>query len=296
NPDFANSLTVSSASASHYALTVITVVALVITPVVLLYQSWTYVVFRRRIGLADTEAEPGPSAERPRIIVLGGGFGGVGAARELDGADADVVVIDKHDYHTFQPLLYQVATALLEPATVGSPLRGHFHDQPNAVVHQTTVSGVDLDKREVQFANMNALSYDYLVLGLGAEVNFFGTKGAADHAFPMYTLPNAVRLKDHLLERWEAAERDPSLVEDGALNVVIVGGGPTGVETAGAVAELYRADFAKDYPTLSQDDARVILVEAGPELFSMFKPKIREYTANALEERTVEVKTGAMVS
>ena len=94
---------------------------------------------------------------------------------------------------------------------------------------------------------MAPLTYDYLVLGLGAQVNFFGTDGAAEHAFPMYTLADAVRLKDHVLDRWEAADRDPSLVEDGALNVVVVGGGPTGVETAGALAELYRTDFAKDY-------------------------------------------------
>jgi NADH dehydrogenase len=127
-------------------------------------------------------------------------------------------------------------------------------------------------------------------------VNFFGTAGAAEHAFPMYTLPHAVHLKDHLLERWEAADRDSRLVEDGALNVVVVGGGPTGVETAGAVAELYRANFAEDYPDLPQDGARVILVEAGPELFSMFKPKLREYALKALDERTVEVRTGAMVA
>ena len=101
----------------------------------------------------------------------------------------------------------------------------------------------------------------------------------------MYTLPHAVRLKDHLLERWEAADRDPSLIEDGALNVVVVGGGPTGVETAGAIAELYRGDFAKDYPGVDEEDARVTLVEAGPELFAMFKPKLREYTAKALAER-----------
>jgi NADH dehydrogenase len=112
----------------------------------------------------------------------------------------------------------------------------------------------------------------------------------------MYTLPHAVRLRDHLLERWEAADRDPSIIEDGALNIVIVGGGPTGVETAGAVAELYRAAFAKDYPELPQEQARVILVEAGPELFSMFKPKLREYAAKALADRTVEVMTGAMVA
>ena len=236
------------------------------------------------------------TAERPRVLILGGGFAGVGAAKKLEHADAEVVLVDRHDYHTFQPLLYQLATGLLEQTAVGHSLRALLEEQDNTSVHKATVTAIDLDAREVTFAEIPPLSYDYLVLGLGAEVNFFGTEGAAEHAFPMYTLPNAVRLKDHLLERWEAAERDPSLVEDGALNVVIVGGGPTGVETAGAVAELYRADFAKDYPTLSQDDARVILVEAGPELFSMFKPKIREYTANALEERTVEVKTGAMVS
>ncbi len=236
------------------------------------------------------------SGDRPRVLILGGGFAGVGAAQKLEKADADVVLVDRHDYHTFQPLLYQLATGLLEQTAVGHSLRDLLERQENTSVHKASVTAVDLDAREVAFEGISPLSYDYLVLGLGAEVNFFGTEGAAEHAFPMYTLPNAVRLKDHLLERWEAAERDPSIVEDGALNVVIVGGGPTGVETAGAVAELYRADFSRDYPSLPQDEARVILVEAGPELFSMFKPKLREYTAKALEDRTVEVRTGAMVA
>jgi NADH dehydrogenase len=236
------------------------------------------------------------SNDCPRVLILGGGFAGVGAAQKLEDADAEVVLVDRHDYHTFQPLLYQLATGLLETTAVGHSLRDLVERQENTSVHKATVTAVDLDAREADFAEISPMSYDYLVLGLGAEVNFFGTEGAAEHAFPMYTLPNAVRLKDHLLERWEAADRDPDLVEDGALNVVVVGGGPTGVETAGAVAELYRADFAKDYPSLPQDEARVILVEAGPELFPMFKPKLREYTAKALEERTVEVKTGAMVS
>ena len=181
------------------------------------------------------------------------------------------MLVDRHDYHTFQPLLYQLATGLLEQTAVGHSLRDLLEEQENTSIHKATVTAVDLDARKVTFEEIGPLSYDYLVLGLGAEVNFFGTEGAAEHAFPMYTLPNAVHLKDHLLERWEAAERDPSLVEDGALNVVIVGGGPTGVETAGAIAELYRADFAKDYPSLPQDEARVILVEAGPELFSMLR-------------------------
>ena len=233
---------------------------------------------------------------RPRVLVLGGGFAGVGVAQKLEDADAEVVVVDRHDYHTFQPLLYQLATGLLETTAVGHSLRDLLARQENTTVHQATVTAVDLDAREVRFDELAPISYDYLVFGLGAEVTFFGTEGAAEHAFPMYTLPHAVRLKDHLLERWEAADRDPSVVGDGALNIVVVGGGPTGVETAGAVAELYRAAFAKDFPTLPQDQARVILVEAGPELFSMFKPKLRDYAAKALADRTVEVMTGAMVA
>ncbi len=235
-------------------------------------------------------------SERPRVLILGGGFAGVGAANALKDADAEVVLVDRHDYHTFQPLLYQLATGLIETTAVGHSLRDLLGRQKNAVFHQATVTGVDLEAREVRFEDLAPMSYDYLVFGLGAKVNYFGTEGAAEHAFPMYTLPNAVRLKDHLLERWEAVDHDPSLIEDGALNVVVVGGGPTGVETAGAVTELYRAQFVKDYPDIPQDQARVILVEAGPELFSMFKPNLREYATKALTERTVEVRTGDAVA
>jgi len=236
------------------------------------------------------------AGSRPRVLILGGGFAGVGAAQKLEDADAEVVLVDRHDYHTFQPLLYQLATGLLERTAVGHSLRDLVGHQDNTTIHRAGVTGVDLDAREVRFDDLEPITYDYLVFGLGAEVNFFGTEGATEHAFPMYTLPNAVALKDHLLKRWDAADHDPSVVEDGALNVVVVGGGPTGVETAGAVAELYRAELAKDYPDIPQDQARVILVEAGPELFMMFKPKLREYAAKALADRTVEVRTGAAVA
>jgi NADH:ubiquinone reductase (H+-translocating) len=234
-------------------------------------------------------------ALRPRVVILGGGFAGLGAARKLKDSEADVVLFDEHDYHTFQPLLYQVATDLLETSAVGHPLRGLFHEQPNAAVHQDTVTGIDLAAREVQFAEMAPLTYDYLVLGLGAEVNFFGVDGA-EHAFPMYTLSDAVRLKEHVLRSWEAADRDPTKVDDGALNVVIVGGGATGVETAGALAELYRSNFVKDYPSLPQEKARITLVEASPELFSMFKEDIRTWTQRALEKRGVDVLLGEIVA
>ena len=235
-------------------------------------------------------------SERPRVLILGGGFGGVGAAQKLQKAAADVVLVDRHDYHTFQPLLYQLATGLLETTAVGHSLRDLLSRHDNTTVHKAGVTAVDLERRTVEFDEIEPISYDYLVFGLGAEVNFFGTAGAPDHAFPMYTLPHAVRLKDHLLERWEAADRDSRLIEDGALNIVVVGGGPTGVETAGAMAELYRGDFAKDYPGVQPEDATVTLVEAGPELFGMFKPKLRDYAAKALADRDVEVRTRSAVA
>ena len=233
---------------------------------------------------------------RPRVLILGGGFGGVGAAQKLKDANANVVLVDRHDYHTFQPLLYQLATGLLDTGGVGHSLRDLLARRGNTTIHKAAVTGIDLDARQASFEDMPPITYDYLVLGLGAEVNFFGTEGAVEHAFPMYTLPHAVRLKTHILERWEAADRDASLIADGARNVVVVGGGPTGVETAGALAELYRSAFARDYRNVHPEDARVTLVEAGPELFPMFKPKLREYTTKALEARTVEVKTGVAVS
>jgi NADH:ubiquinone reductase (H+-translocating) len=233
---------------------------------------------------------------RPRVLILGGGFAGVGAAQELEHAEADVVVVDRHDYHTFQPLLYQLATGLIETTAVGHSLRDLVGHQDNTTVHKAEVTSVDLDARRATFDGIEPISYDYLIFGLGAEVNFFGTEGAPEHAFPMYTLPHAARVKDHVLELWETADRDRSVLDDGALNVVVVGGGPTGVETAGAMAELYRSAFAKDYPDIPEEQARVILVEAGPELFSMFKPKLREYAAKALAERTVDVRTDAAVA
>ena len=232
---------------------------------------------------------------RPRVLILGGGFAGIGAARSLKEADAEVVLVDAHDYHTFQPLLYQVATDLLPESTVGHPLRDLFHEQPNARVHTATVTGIDPEARQVRFSEMAPLGYDYLVVALGARVEFFGVDGAAEHAFPLYTLADALRLREHVLERWEAADKDPSLVDDGALNVVVVGGGPTGVESAGAIAELYRGLFVEDYPDIPHDKVRVVLVEAGPEIFSMFKTKLRRYALKELDKFGVEVMVGEVV-
>jgi NADH dehydrogenase len=142
------------------------------------------------------------ASARPRVVILGGGFAGVGAAQAFKGADAEVVLVDRHDYHTFQPLLYQLASGLLEITAVGHSLRDLLERQENTSVHQATVTAVDLEAREVRVDGLAPLRYDYLVFGLAPSHFFFGTEGAAEHAFPMYTLPHAVRLKDHLLERW----------------------------------------------------------------------------------------------
>jgi NADH dehydrogenase len=236
-------------------------------------------------------------ADRPTVLVLGAGFGGVTAARELAKADADVIVVDAHDYHTFQPLLYQVATDLLETSTVGHPLRDLFHGQDNARVHVATSTAIDPEARTVSFDRIDPIRYDHLILGLGATPRFFGVPGAAEHGFPMYTLPDAVRLRRHVLERWEAADTDPSVIEDGALNVVVVGGGPTGVETAGAMIELYRSNFDEDYPDVDvASQATVTLVEASGKLLSMFPEHLGEYAVEALAHRGVDVRLGETVA
>ena len=157
------------------------------------------------------------------------------------------MLVDRHDYHTFQPLLYQLATGLLETTAVGHSLRDLLARHENTTIHKASVTGVDLDatKGRVRRARADLLRLPRLRPRRPGQL--LRDEGAAEHAFPMYTLPHAVRLKDHVLERWEAADKDPTLVADGALNVVVVGGGPAGVETAGAIAELYRGNFAKDY-------------------------------------------------
>jgi NADH dehydrogenase len=229
------------------------------------------------------------------VLILGAGFGGLGAARKLKDADADVVIVDQHDFHTFQPMLYQVATAVIDTSAVAHPVRDLFHDQANATVHQATATAIDLEKREVSFEQMEPIPYDYLVFGLGARVNYFDVEGADEHAFPMYTLSDAVRLKEHVLRRWEAADHDPSLIDDGALRVVVVGGGATGVESVGALAELYRSDFSKDYPRMPTEGAELSIIEAGPALFSMFDGKLQKYAQETLEGWGVEVLLGEVV-
>ena len=233
----------------------------------------------------------GRSAE-PHVLILGGGFGGVAALKALKKAPVRVTLIDKNSYQTFQPLLYQVATDELSIDEVGFPLRNLLRRHPRWDFHRTAVTAIDLEKKEVTAEGLPPLTYDYLVIALGAVVNFFGIKGAAEHAYPLYTMRDAVRLKRHVLKAFEAADIDPSRVDDGALSVCVVGGGATGVEVAGALAELIRYELKDDYPGLPMEKAEIVLYEMGPELLGPFKPRLRAYARRSLEKAGVRVCLG----
>jgi NADH dehydrogenase len=240
----------------------------------------------------EVENMPG----QPHVVILGAGFGGVGALKRLRDTDVRITLVSNNDYQTFQPLLYQVATAELAPAEVGFPVRQMLHGHDNVTFHKTTVKGVDLAKKQVTAEGLAPLEYDYLVLGLGAVVNFFNTPGADKHALPLYTLDDAVHLKDHILTTFEAVDKDSALIDDGALTFCIVGGGPTGVELAGALADLLRSELTADYPNLPVDRARIVLYEHSPTLLGAFKPRLQVYARKELEARGVEVRTGVAVT
>src|SRR3989454_4405132 len=232
----------------------------------------------------------------PHVAIVGAGFGGLGVAEQLDHIPVEVTLIDQHNYHTFQPLLYQVATSLLNAEDVGAPVRSLFRHQDNVTFRMATVTGVDMPGHAIQLKDGTQISYDYLVLARGTTVNYFNTPGAAEHAFPLYTLMNAVKLRNRILERFEATDRDPALIDDGALNFVIVGAGPTGVETAGALSDLFYNLLPRDYHQLATEKARIIMVEMGKEVLAPFKDNLRAYAKEELERRRVEVRLGEAVA
>jgi NADH dehydrogenase len=235
-------------------------------------------------------------AEPKHVVILGAGFGGIGALKKLRDADVRITIVDKRDYHTFQPLLYQVATDELGPTEVGFPIRELLHGHKNITYHQAAVKSVDLAQKQVVMDDIAPIPYDYLVLALGAMVNFFHTPGADQYALPLYTMDDAIRLREHILKTLEAVDKNPALMDDGALTFCVVGGGPTGVELAGALVELLRDELKEDYPNLPVDDAQVLLYEHSQQLLGTFAPKLESYARKALEERGVKVHTGTGVS
>lgn len=224
------------------------------------------------------------------VVVVGGGFAGVGCATELAKHDVSVTVLDRNNYHQFQPLLYQVATAELAAVDVARPLRGIFARHPSVTVRQAEVTAVDVDSRTVTTADGDSFSGDFLVLAGGSKPNFFNTHGAQQHAFPLYSVADANRLRNRLFQVFEDADNDPSLIDQGALNIVVVGGGPTGVETAGAVADLVNDVMPKRYRDLDLDRAEITLVDLSPNVLGAFSDKAHAYAAKRLTKLGVNLR------
>lgn len=230
----------------------------------------------------------------PHVVVVGGGFGGVATVKALAGADVRVTLLDRRVYNTFQPLLYQVATGGLNPGDVTYFLRGLRLDQKNVRVVHEHLAAIDHAGRRIQLLNDEYIDYDYLVLANGVTTNFFGTPGAKENAFPMYSRSQAVKIRDALFVRLEEAAATPGT--DDGLRVIVVGGGATGVEVAGALAELRTAGLRPAYPEIHGDAFEVKIVQRGTELLKAFPQRLRDYTVKELRSRGVALHLGAGVA
>jgi len=223
-----------------------------------------------------------------RVVVVGGGFAGVACARKLAASkDFHVTLIDKNDYHQFQPLLYQVATSMLAAHDIAYPLRKIAAEFDEFDTKRAEVVAIDPVARTVATRHGETYAGDYLVLAAGSQPNFFGTPGA-EHAFPLYSLDDADHLKTRIIQAFEEADSDPRLADEGAIDFVVVGGGPTGVEVAGALSEMINTTMVHEFPALAPR-AKVHLVDHGKELLKMFADKGHAYAARVLEEDGVEL-------
>jgi NADH:ubiquinone reductase (H+-translocating) len=234
---------------------------------------------------------------RRHVVIVGGGFAGVGCARELAGRDdVDVTLVDRNNYHQFQPLLYQVATSQLASSDIAYSLRKLFRDDRNVDVKLGEVTSIDPAAHAVIMADGQRLVGDALVLAAGSQPNFFRTPGASEHAFPLYSLDDAKRLRSRILTLFEDAARDPSLIDRGALNFVVVGGGPTGVELAGALADLIAQTLSVEYHDLAVTAAQVHIVDLGHALLGAFSDEAHDYVAKVLGRKGVRLHLGVAVT
>jgi NADH dehydrogenase len=232
-----------------------------------------------------------------QVVIVGGGFGGLTLARALARAPVSVAVVDRENHHLFQPLLYQVATASLSPGDIATPIRSVLGSQDNARVLLGEVVTVDFDARHLVLADGGLVSYDYLVIAAGAKTNFFGHDEWAEHAYPLKSLRDALRIRERILMAFEAAEREPDDAHRRALlTFVVIGGGPTGVEMAGAISELSRQTLRRDFRVVRPSDIRVVLVEMADRVLTPFDEELSASARVQLEELEVEVRTGQRVT
>ncbi len=234
------------------------------------------------------------SGGRPRVVIIGAGFGGIWAARTLARQAVDVTLVDRNNYHTFFPLLYQVAAAELVPTDIAHPVRSLFRRSSNVSVRMAEMTGLDRSRKLVR-TNCGDLSYDCLILALGSEPAFFGVDGAEEHAFPLRWMSDAVPLRHHVLTRFEAALSAEPRARARLLTFCVVGGGPTGVEYAGALAELFYGPLLKDFPSIDRDEVQIRLLEGGPTLLSGMPERLSEYAESRLIDRGVRVDLNTRV-
>ena len=233
---------------------------------------------------------------RPKVVIVGGGFGGLRAARALRRAPVDVLLVDRRNHHVFQPLLYQVATAGLSPGDISSPIRWILRKQRNVRVWLAQADRVDLERR-VLVLHDGEVPYDYLILAPGATHAYFGHDDWREHAPGLKTLEDALEMRRRVLLAFEQAEREPDRsLQRRLLTFVVVGGGPTGVELAGALAEISRHALAHDFRDIDPESARVILVEGGPAVLPTYPPDLSAFARRALERLGVAVWTGSIVT
>ena len=227
----------------------------------------------------------------PHIVIIGAGFGGMEVARGLAKVPVRITLIDRHNYHLFQPLLYQVAIAGLVPSQIAYPLRTIFRKQKNLTFQMGEVTAVDFDARYVK-TNGSVIAYDYLVLAVGGQTNFFGNVSVEQNGFQLKSIESAIALRNHLLNIFEQASREVDAeIRKAMLTFAVVGGGPAGVETAGALAELITHVMAKDYPHMDLKDVRVLLLEAGKSVMPSYPDELRKATNDLLRKKKVEVLT-----
>lgn len=235
--------------------------------------------------------------DRPHVVIIGGGFGGLNAARALRSAAVAVTLIDRRNHHLFQPLLYQVATAALSPAEIASPIRGVLRRQGNADVVMADVIGIEPDRREVVLADDSTISYDYLILATGAVDQYFGHPEWAPLAPGLKSIDDATEIRRRFLLSFEAAEReDDPEARRALLTAVIIGAGPTGVEMAGAMAEMSRHSLPRDFRTIDPSTTRIILLEGGKRVLPVYTPRLSAKAEAALKKRGVEVRTESIVT